>query len=158
MKRCKNCETAPLTRSPGVGVVRHRRGRCACGTLLVSAGAQRRSHGLAAPHELRSPPQTHGSLRAASLDLLMQMTSSHIPIAARLEGARRQRASLGFNAIIHGSRPGSATSAARSPMKATYALPDGKDGRRLRGVDVVTLCGVCAMWNSAWAFPSPCSP
>jgi hypothetical protein len=86
------------------------------------------------------------------------MTPSHIPIAARLEGARRQRASLGFNAIIHGSRPGSATSAARSPMKATYALPDGKDGRRLRGVDVVTLCGVCAMWNSAWAFPSPCSP
>lgn len=57
------------------------------------------------------------------------MPPSHIPIAARLEGARRQRASLGFNAIIHGSRPGSATSAGgamRSPLKATYALRNGE--------------------------------
>ena len=61
------------------------------------------------------------------------MPPSHIPIAARLEGARRQRASLGFNAIIHGSRPGSATSAGgamRSPLKATYAL---RNGERLGG-------------------------
>ena len=52
----------------------------------------------------------------------------HVPIAARLESARVQRAgSMGFNAHIKGSRPGSAVSAAssKSPLKATYAFPDG---------------------------------
>lgn len=49
----------------------------------------------------------------------------HVPIAARLESARVHRAgSMGFNAHIKGSRPGSAVSS-KSPLKATYAFPDG---------------------------------
>jgi len=49
----------------------------------------------------------------------------HVPIAARLESARRQRTSgLGFNSVIKGSRPGSAST--HSPLNATYALPGGE--------------------------------
>jgi len=53
------------------------------------------------------------------------MPPLHVPIAARLESARRQRTSgLGFNSVIKGSRPGSAST--HWPLNATYAFPGGE--------------------------------
>lgn len=55
------------------------------------------------------------------------MAPPHIPIATRLESARKQRVSrLGFDTVIKGTRPGSVAQAyANSSPKASYKFPDG---------------------------------